>query len=475
MILATVALVGTAPAASGSVVDAGPNVTLSGAGVIAADGNQTLIATWQPTTVELSVDVPSTPTTVCLRVNTSSRSRFLSCQRLVSPGVNQSVAFSVSEWPANRSGRATLVATRSRNGTVQSRTTSSVFLFSPDGDWDDDGLDNRRERELGTKLFVADTDRDGLADGREQRTYRTDPNATDTDGDGLADGVEVNRYGTNPKQADTDGDGLADGTEVTTYGTDPTDPDTDDDGVGDSVEVNRYGTNPTKADTDEDGLADGPEVNVHNTDPLRRDTDGDGLDDGPEVNEYGTDPTAADTDGDGFADGPEVNRYGTNPTRPNAAVDGRPEPRSQTPAENALPTELLPAWVPVSGLTLFAGLLVVGFLAGVGAVLWRARHASPAVAPRSRQANGEAVPTDPAGESLGHPDAWRVIRLLEAHGGRLPQSEIVARTDWSKSKVSRVLSAMAEADQIRKIRLGRENLVARPGDEPDSARGPFEE
>ncbi len=74
-----------------------------------------------------------------------------------------------------------------------------------------------------------------------------------------------------------------------------------------------------------------------------------------------------------------------------------------------------------------------------------------------------------------HPDAWQVRRLLDEHGGRLPQSEIVERTGWSKSKVSRVLSAMAEDDQVRKIRLGRENLVTRPGEEPEHAGSPFDE
>lgn len=474
LILVTLALVGTVPAGVASADDAGANMTISGPAVVETDSDRVLLTTWQPTTVELSVDVRVPPQNVCLHVNSSAGSALFSCKEVVSTGENQVVTFSVSEWPSNVSGRARLVATRSSNGTVGARTNQSVFLFLPDGDWDDDGLDNRQERDLGTKLFVADSDRDGLADGPEHRRYGTNPNTTDTDGDRLADGVEVNRYGTNPKRSDTDGDGLDDGIEVTTYGTDPTNPDTDGDGLSDDTEVSDRRTNPTKPDTDDDGLADGAEVNVHNTNPLRPDTDGDGLKDGPEVNKYGTDPTDSDTDGDGFADGPEVNQYETDPTRANAAVDGKPDPRGGTPGQTSLPSSLLPAWVPVPASVVVAGLLVVVFLTAVFAVLWRAhRNSLQASSPpeRSPPASSNRERID---EPLAHPDAWRVLRLLDQHDGRLPQSEIVDRTDWSKSKVSRVLSAMAEEDQVRKIRLGRENLVARPGDEPESAQGPFE-
>jgi len=112
---------------------------------------------------------------------------------------------------------------------------------------------------------------------------------------------------------------------------------------------------------------------------------------------------------------------------------------------------------------LVGGLLVVGLLAGALAL----------ATIRTRTAT-EPTGTDDE-ESPAHPDAWRIRRLLDEHGGRLPQSEIVERTGWSKSKVSRVLSAMADDDQIRKIRIGRENLVTRPGDAPEHAGSPFDD
>jgi len=112
---------------------------------------------------------------------------------------------------------------------------------------------------------------------------------------------------------------------------------------------------------------------------------------------------------------------------------------------------------------LVGGLLVVGLLAGALAL----------ATIRTRSATDPTETDDE--EAPAHPDAWRVRRLLDEHGGRLPQSEIVERTGWSKSKVSRVLSAMAEDEQVHKIRIGRENLVTRPGDEPEHAGSPFDD
>lgn len=83
-------------------------------------------------------------------------------------------------------------------------------------DTDGDGLEDSRERDLGTDQLMTDTDGDGLADGEEVDEHGTDPLDADTDGDGLRDGTEVSRYETDPTRADTDGDGLADGVEAST-------------------------------------------------------------------------------------------------------------------------------------------------------------------------------------------------------------------------------------------------------------------
>lgn len=62
-------------------------------------------------------------------------------------------------------------------------------------------------------------------------------------------------------------------------------------------------------------------------------------------------------------------------------------------------------------------------------------------------------------------DEERVRRLLEANGGRMKQAAIVKETDWSNAKVSQLLSSMAEDGEIRKIRIGRENLITFPDED----------
>jgi hypothetical protein len=78
-------------------------------------------------------------------------------------------------------------------------------------------------------------------------------------------------------------------------------------------------------------------------------------------------------------------------------------------------------------------------------------------------------PTEPAvsdEELLADDD--RVVRLLEANGGRMRQVSIVEATDWSKSKVSMLLSEMESEERVSKLRIGRENIVSLNGYEPDT-------
>lgn len=66
-------------------------------------------------------------------------------------------------------------------------------------------------------------------------------------------------------------------------------------------------------------------------------------------------------------------------------------------------------------------------------------------------------------------DRDRVLLLIERQGGRVRQRQIVEQVEWSKAKVSRLLSELEEEGVIRKVRLGRENLVCL------ESRYPFEE
>ncbi|MBS1538143.1 MAG: OmpA family protein [Bacteroidetes bacterium] len=219
----------------------------------------------------------------------------------------------------------------------------TYYVFG-NADYDNDGVTNSRERELGTDPNNPDTDGDGLTDGEEVFTYFTNPLKADTDGDNLTDYDEVFKYKTQPTRADTDsdglndgeeivrktnplnpdtdGDGLLDGEEITTYKTDPLKADTDGDGLNDGAEAKKYNTNPLTADTDNDGISDGEEVNTTKTNPTIGDTDGDGLNDGEELNQYKTDPLKADTDGDGLGDGDEIKQYSTSPLKSDTDGDG---------------------------------------------------------------------------------------------------------------------------------------------------------
>ena len=68
-----------------------------------------------------------------------------------------------------------------------------------------------------------------------------------------------------------------------------------------------------------------------------------------------------------------------------------------------------------------------------------------------------------------------VLDILEENDGRMKQALIVESTDWSKSKVSMVLSEMEEDGDISKLRVGRENIISQEGSEPEAAGSPFDD
>ncbi|POG54360.1 helix-turn-helix transcriptional regulator [Haloferax marisrubri] len=483
----------------------------SGAGVVATENGRTYVASWQPSTVSVTVAADSGDYEVCLQTGLDDGSTMqLGCEPLESAGANatgeQRVDFAFTAWPVNATGDRTLTAVVRPGGGGEpvAQASHGVTVLAPAGDADGDNLGNRDELDRGTDVLVADTDTDGVPDGEEVNRYETDPTNTDTDGDDLSDGVEINEQGSNPTEIDTDGDGLEDGAEVTTHGTDPTTADTDGDGLDDGAEVNDYETNPTATDTDGDGLEDGPEVNVHETNPTAADTDGDGLEDGPEVNRYETNPTEADTDGDGLDDGREVNVIGTDPNRGDTDGDGRGDGAEVEAGSDpsAAPGSVVGSleldgdgWLLVLAVAAVAvALLVVGVRVRGSDARARLSDVRSRATDRGDEtvANGasaDAVQTGGSGGAArpesaadGYPDAeellddeTRVLRLLDGNGGQLRQSKVVEGTGWSKSKVSRVLSRMAEEGTVTKINLGRENLIARPENVPEHARSPFDE
>lgn len=233
--------------------------------------------------------------------------------------------------------------------------------------------------------------------------------------------------------------------------------DVDGDGLANAREV-EAGYNVSNPDMDSDGLTDGAEVNQYGSDPQDPDSDGDGIRDGIEI-QRGTDPTASDTDGDGLADDVEAT-LGTNPTN-----------------------DLTPVWLVVGVL------LVVGVVVALGAFArrqWRERaggllnlgadtDAEPTTDSEEMDATSEPSPRAEATEPMPMTDEDRVLALLRDHGGRMKQSQIVERTEWSKAKVSRLLSSMNDDGSVEKLSIGRENIISLDGHGPEAARSPHEE
>ncbi|MFC7186785.1 helix-turn-helix transcriptional regulator [Halorubrum yunnanense] len=85
---------------------------------------------------------------------------------------------------------------------------------------------------------------------------------------------------------------------------------------------------------------------------------------------------------------------------------------------------------------------------------------APSTEPRAERA---AATEESAGSGETDPalltDEDRVTRVLREEGGRMKQSDVVDALGWSKSKTSRVLSRMADAGEVEKLRIGRENVI----------------
>jgi serine/threonine protein kinase len=111
----------------------------------------------------------------------------------------------------------TNVAATSTAGALETQGVAAVQAATATESWllldnDRDGLDNRKELQLGTLIDVRDTDEDGLSDGEEDQR-KTNPLDDDSDNDGLKDGLEVIQ-GTDPLKQDTDGDGISDNIDI---------------------------------------------------------------------------------------------------------------------------------------------------------------------------------------------------------------------------------------------------------------------
>ncbi|MCH2170734.1 hypothetical protein MK489_08105 [Myxococcota bacterium] len=199
-------------------------------------------------------------------------------------------------------------------------------------DLDRDGLDARKELELGTSARVADSDGDGSLDGSDAFPLNGDEwldidgdgvgdnQDADDDGDGLPDAWEsamgLDPVNANDAHSDGDSDGLS-ALDEFVLGTSAATADTDEDGSRDAQDVfpldasewldadgDGFGDN-ADGDDDNDGLPDSWELSM-GLDPFgpedaSSDQDGDGLDARAEF-AMGTSARVRDSDGDGYGD-----------------------------------------------------------------------------------------------------------------------------------------------------------------------------
>ena len=175
-------------------------------------------------------------------------------------------------------------------------------------------------------------------------------------------------------------------------------------------------------------------------------------------------------------------------TGQSASAEQRTTADDDTPAEAAGgPSWMLPA--AIVGLIVVAGGVAAWRSGALGGVLGTDDDEPPA-ATASATGGTEQPSTTSSGDAMADTDtpdepavpdeelltdSDRVRKLLEENGGRMKQVDIVDSTDWSKSKVSMLLSDMEDDGDISKLRVGRENIISLAGQEPDAAGSPFDD
>ena len=90
---------------------------------------------------------------------------------------------------------------------------------------------------------------------------------------------------------------------------------------------------------------------------------------------------------------------------------------------------------------------------------------SPAVDSANDADGSTAAATDdePDPELLSNEE--QVLRLLNEHGGRMKQKQVIEELGWTDAKTSKVVSGLREDGQIDSFRIGRENVLTFPDEE----------
>lgn len=62
-----------------------------------------------------------------------------------------------------------------------------------------------------------------------------------------------------------------------------------------------------------------------------------------------------------------------------------------------------------------------------------------------------------------------VRRYLDANDGRAYQQALVSHSGWSESSISLLLTDLEESGEVERVKVGRRNIVALPGQLPEDA------
>ncbi|MFQ3475827.1 hypothetical protein HKK80_06150 [Halonotius sp. F2-221B] len=132
------------------------------------------------------------------------------------------------------------------------------------------------------------------------------------------------------------------------------------------------------------------------------------------------------------------------------------------------------------GLTpgMLIGIIIVILLAGVGGWFYQRRDSDdqpPATAGATNtgsatdaDTDARHTKTDTAAAADDEPDPEllsneeQVLRLLDDHGGRMKQKQVIEELGWTDAKTSKVVSGLREDGQIDSFRIGRENVLTYP-------------
>ncbi|WIV68419.1 helix-turn-helix transcriptional regulator [Natrialbaceae archaeon AArc-T1-2] len=140
------------------------------------------------------------------------------------------------------------------------------------------------------------------------------------------------------------------------------------------------------------------------------------------------------------------------------------EPRVEVIETGGAPVESPDESESLVSLPLLAaiGVAVVALIGAAGWLVTR-NGRTEIDAETSSSDDPDATDATPPPELLSNEE--RVLRLLEQHGGRIKQQDVVSELEWTEAKTSQVVGELREAGEIDVFRIGRENVLTLPDNE----------